>query len=103
MREARGNLLVGAQAVDEVVHHRGDGEPLDLSQTHGRVVQKERMRPATLTPALSLKEGEGVTAIPRPGGGEGRGRGRTRTSPGRSSSRSGACQERVRPRTPSRD
>ena len=32
--EAPGHLLVGAQAVDEVVHHRGDGQPVDLSQHH---------------------------------------------------------------------
>src|SRR5215470_3558787 len=69
MREARGDLLVGAQAVDEVVHHRGDGQPFDLGQTHACLVPKERVQ-GTLTPALSLTEGEGVDANPSPPEGE---------------------------------
>ena len=32
--EALRYFLVGAQAVDEIVHHRGDGQPVDLSQHH---------------------------------------------------------------------
>ncbi len=34
--EARGHLLVRAQAVDEVVHHGGDGQPVDRLQAHAR-------------------------------------------------------------------